>query len=157
MSGIDVNNYAAIGYSYDSKEGHCSGELNPSIPSGTEMLRVVSFDFEDAIFDRDSNGRFNQADIDDLIGSTDQDDLDLWDFDEDDEVEADEVVNLQAIVDAGFSSGVFADFDGDGDADCDDLIGVSSYFGYTIGQTNYQTVLDHDLNIVTTNSNETCN
>jgi len=117
-------------------------------------IRPILFDFSDDDLDVDGDGRFNEEDTSALYlleGSNDPDLLRSWDFDEDNEIDADDTACLQELVDAGLSAGLLGDHNQDGVVDCrdtDGTIGVApSYFHTThdMGGAQYQIELDADL------------
>lgn len=115
--------------------------------SGTTDLGVATFDFEDSMMDVNGDGRFNSLDVtalNALLNSTDRDDL-QWDFNGNGVIGNDDVQLLGDLIDNGLGSGVFGDADQDGDADCDDLDGINSLFGYELGDAEYRIEPDYDL------------
>lgn len=97
----------------------------------------------------DSEGRFNEADVEAmelyLVGSTDPNDLDYWDFDVDDDIDSEDVAVLQELIDLGLDSGFFGDLDGDGTPDCDDKLQIGDTFIYDLEDAEYRVELDYDL------------
>lgn len=105
----------------------------------------------DLTFDRNADGRFNQADVDSLaaiVGTPDASDpgeLLVWDFNGDGVIDEEDVEKVQFAIDAGVGAGILGDLDQDSDADCDDFDLLPASPNYTIGDNDYLAQLDADL------------
>ncbi|MGE0482271.1 MAG: dockerin type I domain-containing protein [Phycisphaerae bacterium] len=140
--------FAAIGVSYDSEDDQWSTTLEFGGGAGEFTVAVRDWTAEDAALDVDDDGRFNQSDVDALSAyydSTEPDDIRRWDFSADGEIDAADAAVLQTFIDAGLSSGVFGDLDGDNLPDCDMLTEANSAIGYELGDSRYRVELDYDL------------
>lgn len=157
-------------------------DVSESGGAGTHYFEPADYRFTDYDFDvsrrRDlvgsygfyDDGRFNYRDVmalEYLAGRDVEEDEDLrrWDFNgngEIDDVPQDyngvevpsDVSYLQVLVDAGFDSGVFGDVTGDDLVDCQRRAQIAGMFGYTLGQTGYNVVLDYDLDGDTDNDDQ---
>lgn len=116
--------------------------------------------FRDADMDLTGDGRFNQFDVDALYlryGPVDPNfaapdpnvesisDALQWDLNLDAVVDEHDEAIMQALVDFGFGSGVFADTNGSGTVDCNDVVSDATYLNTTLGDGTYLVVLDRDL------------
>jgi hypothetical protein len=98
--------------------------------------------------DVNADGRFNELDVSALtalIGSTDPEHLEKWDFNRSTVIDADDVALMQALVDLEWDSGLLGDADTDGDLDCDDLVDVDAHFPAVLTDSSYQPELDDNL------------
>lgn len=144
----------AVPYGFtDNGSGEGTDGDSVNIPGDSDLsILTLTVNFTDALIDVNSDGRFNALDVPALqakLGSTNATDLGKWDFNFSGAIDAEDVAVLDALVDNGLHSGVFADFDQDGGVDCDDLDGVDAYFGYTFGDANYRVELDKNLDGIT--------
>jgi hypothetical protein len=144
----------SAGLSYDELSDTWSGTMTMSGQAGEHMLGARKLAFEDYMMDVNADGRFNVLDVAalDWVANNDPtnpDYVNRWDFNGTGKIDADDVAILQIPVDLGLDSGVFADLDADGIADCDNWQTIDSMFGYHLGEAGYYVQLDYNLDGVT--------
>lgn len=146
-----AGNEGSSGVSYDSMADEWSASFSDSGGTGSLTLNYILVSANDLALDLDGDNRFSQADVDilaSLVGTQDATNptyTDYWDFDADGVITADDVAIMQALIDAWLGSGILGDYDGDGDADCNDLSSMGSGWNYVIGDGNYVVEIDADL------------
>lgn len=146
---------AATGMTFNSSTGVWNGEIVTGGIAGEYQLTTAEISFNDEFIDVDADRRLNALDVgalERLLGSTQVSHLEKWDFNSSGDIDAEDVLLLNAVVASGFQSGVFADADGDLDADCDDLTASVGKFGFELGDPEYFAALDADLDGVTDNN-----
>lgn len=113
---------------------------------GGFQLEIIEFD--DHTYDLSGDGRFNQADIDLMlgrIGSTDEGDIGRFDRDFDGAITPTDIDLFQDLLDAGTGSGEFGDANGDGFVTCVELDHAQSLVGTELCDAGYVIEYDDDL------------
>ena len=120
--------------------------------AGVNVLPYVTLDFDDAAMDVDgTDDRFTQFDVDaleDVIGTQEAsapEYTEWWDFNQSGSIDAADVDILQSLIDAGLGSGVLGDLNGDSIVNCDDYDLIGANWDYEVGDSNYRTEGDLDL------------
>ncbi|MBL4697665.1 MAG: hypothetical protein JKX70_02410 [Phycisphaerales bacterium] len=129
----------------------CAGTV-PASP-GVYGMSSIFISITDSIHDVTGDGRFNVEDLNFLQGILGTPDAfnaqytNLFDYNQDGEVDQIDVDRIGKFIDAGLSSGLFGDTNQDGVVDCCDLDGYDSIFGSTFNSANtvYIAELDWDL------------
>ena len=99
----------------------------------------------------DTEGRFNQADVDALqdlsvVDPYNEEALDRWDFNANEEIDSSDVAFMQNLVDQNVDSKIFGDvLNLDGVPDCEIKDQIEPMFGYELGSPEYKVALDYDL------------
>lgn len=112
-----------------------AGNVDTAVGPGVVTIdsQPTPITFNDSRLDANSDGRFNQLDVDGpsgvltMIGTMNTSLIERFDLTGDGAITLADVDAPQAIVDAGLDSGVFGDVSGDGSVTCTDLVGAQSY------------------------------
>lgn len=141
---------AGEGLTFNSGTGQWTGELATGGGAGAFEHKMRRMTFEDEGMDVDSDGRFNEIDVDALIlldGSTNELDLFRWDFNGNSVIDSTDADFMQELVELDLDSGVFGDLDGDSQRDCG-AIDTELYDSH-LGLTDYHIEVDYNLDGVT--------